>query len=112
MTEAKDIDAIDDISEMFQIMAFLGVSSKGLKTLDEMKTRVKETLETSKKKESSWTAKEVRLCCAVPSSLSSVSQNQSSFASDFLVSCTTSLVYEIAVHYFLTDNVLKQIQCI
>ena len=66
MAEAKDIDAIDDILEMAQAMASLGVSSKGLRTLDEMKARVKETLRMSEKKKSSWTAKEVRLCRAVP----------------------------------------------
>ena len=69
MTEAKDIDAIEDILEMAQMMASLGVSSKGLRTLDEMKRRLKETLQNTKKKESSWTAKEVRLCWALPSSL-------------------------------------------
>ena len=68
MTEAKDIDAIEDILEMAQIMASLGVPSKELRTLDEMKHRVKETLQ---KKKSSWTAKEVRLR-RVPSLLSSI----------------------------------------
>ena len=62
MAKAKDIDAIDDIVKMAQTMASLGVSSTGLRTLDEMKDRVKETLKISEKKESSWTAKEVRLC--------------------------------------------------
>ena len=66
MAEAKDIDAIVDIVDMVQTMASLGVSSKGLQTLDEMKTRVKETLRMSEKKKSSWTAKEVRLCRAMP----------------------------------------------
>ena len=44
---------------MANTMTSLGVSSKGLRTLDEMKQRVKETLRLSEKK-SSWTAKEVR----------------------------------------------------
>ncbi|XP_078379497.1 uncharacterized protein LOC144662542 isoform X1 [Oculina patagonica] len=57
MAEATDIDAIDDLGEMFQKMTALGVSAKGLRTLDEMKERVKETLKMSRKK-SSWTAKE------------------------------------------------------
>ncbi|KAL9964130.1 hypothetical protein ACROYT_G027714 [Oculina patagonica] len=57
MAEATDIDAIDDIVEMAQKMAALGVSAKGLRTLDEMKERLKETLKMSRKK-SSWTAKE------------------------------------------------------
>ena len=56
----KEIDEIDDIVEMGRTMTALGVSSKGLRTLDEMKQRVKETLRQSEKK-SSWTAKEVRL---------------------------------------------------
>ena len=55
----KEIDEIDDIVEMGRTMTSLGVSSKGLQTLDEMKQRVKETLRLSEKK-SSWTAKEVR----------------------------------------------------
>ena len=56
----KEIDEIDDITDMVRTMTSLGVSSKGLRTLDEMKQRVKETLRQSEKK-SSWTAKEVRL---------------------------------------------------
>ena len=56
----KEIDEIDDIVDMANTMTSLGVSSKGLRTLDEMKQRVKETLRQSEKK-SSWTAKEVRL---------------------------------------------------
>ncbi|KAL9964127.1 hypothetical protein ACROYT_G027711 [Oculina patagonica] len=57
MAEATDIDAIDDIVEMAQKMAALSVSAKGLRTLDEMKERLKEALNMSRKK-SSWTAKE------------------------------------------------------
>ena len=59
MSALPDIDKIDDISEMVSIMATLNISSRGLKTLDQMKAKVKETLQSSKKK-SSWTAKEVR----------------------------------------------------
>ena len=59
MSALPDIDKIDDISEMVSIMAILNISSKGLKTLDQMKAKVKETLQSSEKK-SSWTAKEVR----------------------------------------------------
>ena len=55
----KEIDEIDDITDMVRTMTSIGVSSKGLRTLDEMKQRVKETLRESEKK-SSWTAKEVR----------------------------------------------------
>ena len=55
----KGIDEIDDIIEMSCIMKSLGVSSKGLRTLEEMKQRVKEKIRLSEEK-SSWTAKEVR----------------------------------------------------
>ena len=59
MSALPDIDKIDDILEMASTMATLKIPSKGLKTLDEMKAKVKETLQSSEKK-SSWTAKEVR----------------------------------------------------
>jgi len=58
MSIEKEIDDIDDVVDMFQTMASLGVSTKGLRTLDEMKQRLKETLKQSERK-SSWTAKEV-----------------------------------------------------
>ena len=54
----KEIDAIDDFVDMVRTMQSLGISSKGLQNLDEMKRRVKETIRLKKK--SSWTAKEVR----------------------------------------------------
>jgi len=57
----KQIDDIDTIMDMVRTMMSLGVSYEGLRTLDEMKQRVKETLKLSEKK-SSWTAKEVRFC--------------------------------------------------
>ena len=59
MSALLDIDKIDDIMEMANTMATLKIPSKGLKTLDQMKAKVKETLQSSEKK-SSWTAKEVR----------------------------------------------------
>ena len=59
MSALPDIDKIDDISEMVTTMASLKISTKGLKSLDEMKAKVKETLQSSERK-SSWTAKEVR----------------------------------------------------
>ena len=59
MSALPDIDKIDDILEIVNIMATLSISSRGLKTLDQMKAKVKETLQSSEKK-SSWTAKEVR----------------------------------------------------
>ena len=59
MSALLEIDKIDDIVEMVNILATLKVPFKGLKTLDQMKAKVKETLQSSEKK-SSWTAKEVR----------------------------------------------------
>ena len=58
--KTKNIQEIDDLSEMFQAMAALGVSCKGLKTLDEMKAKVKEELNPSDD-EPSWTAGQVRI---------------------------------------------------
>ena len=58
-SKAKDIQEIDDLSEMFQTMAALGISCKGLKTLDEMKTKVKDELNASVDKPS-WMAVHVR----------------------------------------------------
>ena len=58
MNALTDIDKIDVITEMVTTMASLKISTKGLTTLDEMKAKVKETLQSSQK--SSWTAKEVR----------------------------------------------------
>ena len=59
MSALPNIDKIDDITEMVTTMASLKIPTKGLKTLDEMKAKVKETLQSSERK-SSWTAKEVR----------------------------------------------------
>ena len=59
MSALPDIDKIDDILEMASTMATLKISSKGLKTLDQMKAKVKEALQSSEKK-SSWTTKEVK----------------------------------------------------
>ena len=59
MNALIDIDKIDDITEMVTTMASPRILTKGLTTLDEMKAKVKETLQSSQKK-SSWTAKEVR----------------------------------------------------
>ena len=58
-SKAKNIQEIDDLSEMFQAMAALGISCKGLKTLDEMKARVRGELNASDEKPS-WTAGQVR----------------------------------------------------
>ena len=59
MNALTDIDKIDDITEMVTTMASLKISIKGLTTSDEMKAKVKETIQSSQKK-SGWTVKEVR----------------------------------------------------
>ena len=56
--KSKTIDEIDDIADMFQAMEALGISCKGLKTLQEMKDKVKDELHQSAKKPS-WTAGQV-----------------------------------------------------
>ena len=56
--KSKTINEIDDIADMFQAMEALGISCKGLKTLQEMKDRVKDELHQSAKKPS-WTAGQV-----------------------------------------------------
>jgi len=58
-SRTKTIDEIDDISEMYQAMAALCISCKGLKTLDQMKAKAKEELNPSDDKPS-WTAGQVR----------------------------------------------------
>jgi len=58
--KSKTIDEIDDYSEMCKVMEVLGISSKGLPTLDEMKTRVKKELNQSVEKPS-WTPGQVRI---------------------------------------------------
>ena len=57
--KSKTIEEIDDLSDMFQAMAALGISCKGLQTLDQMKTRVKAELNQSVEKPS-WMAGQVR----------------------------------------------------
>ena len=57
---AKTIEEIDDLSEMFQAMTALNINCKGLKTLDEMKAKVKEGLNASEEKPD-WTAGQVRI---------------------------------------------------
>ena len=56
---ATAIDEIDGIAVMFQTMACLGVSHKDLKTLDDMKSVVKQKL-TMLPKKTSFKAREVR----------------------------------------------------
>ncbi len=57
--KTKTIEEIDDLSEMFQAMEALGISCKGLQTMDQMKDRVKTELNQSLNKPS-WTAGQVR----------------------------------------------------
>ena len=47
--KTKSIDEIDDIGEMFEAMAALDISSKGLQTLQDMRDRVKATIDQSSK---------------------------------------------------------------
>lgn len=54
----KTIDEINDIGEMFQAMVALDISCEGLKTLDEMKDRLRHELHQSIKKPS-WSAGQV-----------------------------------------------------
>ena len=56
----KSIDEIDDIGEMFQAMAALGISSKGLKSLEDMKSRVR-TMIGQSSKPPSWNAGQVTI---------------------------------------------------
>ncbi|KAL9963747.1 hypothetical protein ACROYT_G027281 [Oculina patagonica] len=53
--KTKTIEEIDDLSDMLQTMAALGISCKGLQTLHQMKDRVKTELNQSLNKPS-WTA--------------------------------------------------------
>lgn len=57
--KSKNIEEIKDIEEMNQLMTALGISCKGLQTLDQMKARVKTKLNQSVEK-TCWTAGEVR----------------------------------------------------
>ena len=43
--KTKSINEIDDIGEMFEATAGLDISSKGLQTLQDMKDRVKTTID-------------------------------------------------------------------
>ena len=56
----KTIDEIDDIAEMVQAMNALEISCKGLKTLDQMKDKIKTSLRETENKPS-WTARKVTL---------------------------------------------------
>ncbi|CAH3024544.1 unnamed protein product [Porites evermanni] len=51
----RNLDEIDDIGEMFEVMKALDISSKGLKSLEDMKERVK-TIIGEASKPTSWNA--------------------------------------------------------
>jgi len=59
--ESKTIDTNDDASEMIEVMTALGISSKGLEGLDQMKSEVKMKLNQSVETPS-WTPGQVRIC--------------------------------------------------
>ena len=59
-SSTKTIDEIDDLYEMVKIMEALDISSKGFKTLDELKTQVITTLNQSQTKPN-WAAGQVRI---------------------------------------------------
>ena len=58
--KTKSIDEIDDIREMFEAMAALDISSKGLQTLQDMRDRVKCAIAQSSKSPG-WSAGQVRM---------------------------------------------------
>ena len=57
---SRTIEEIDDIVEMSELIKALGISREGLKTLEEMKARVRTALNLSVEKPS-WTAGQVRI---------------------------------------------------
>ena len=58
--KSKTIDEIDELPEMLEAMQALGISCKGLKTLDDMKSRVRTTIGQSSKP-LSWNAGQVTM---------------------------------------------------
>ena len=58
-SKAKDVHNIDDFEEMYELMKSLGVSTKKLKGLEDMKSRVEKFAEEAKSRQS-WSAAEVR----------------------------------------------------
>jgi len=57
---SRTIEGIDDIVEMGELLKALDISSKGLKTLEQMRARVRTALHLSVEKPS-WTAGQVRI---------------------------------------------------
>ena len=62
--KTRTIDEMDDIFEMVEVMKALGIAATGLKTLDEMKSRVKAELNQAEITPS-WSAGQVRILIAV-----------------------------------------------
>ena len=54
-SKVKDIHDIDDVEEMYKLMKSLGVSTKKLKGLEDMKSRVEKFAEEAKSRQS-WSA--------------------------------------------------------
>jgi len=57
---SRTIEGIDDVAEMSELIEALGISCKGLKTLEEMKARVRTALNSTVDKPN-WTAGQVRI---------------------------------------------------
>ena len=58
MAFTSNIADIDDVSELNEVMKILDISSKGMRTLDEMTDRVKDYLQASEQT-AAWTAGQV-----------------------------------------------------
>ena len=56
----RNLDEIDDIGEMIEVMKALDISSKELKSLEDMKERVK-TIIGEASKPTSWNAGQVKM---------------------------------------------------
>ena len=54
-SKVKDVHNIDDFEEMYELMKSLGVSTKKLKGLENMKSRVEKFVEEAKSRQS-WSA--------------------------------------------------------
>ena len=67
MADSKEIDprivakikGIDDIGTMVKLMEVLEIPTKGLKTIEEMKTRTMDFISTQKKKARDWSSGKV-----------------------------------------------------
>lgn len=67
MADSKEIDprivakikGIDDIRAMVKLMEVLEIPTKGLKTIEEMKTRTMDFISTQKKKAPDWSSGKV-----------------------------------------------------